>query len=203
MKNRVFIMTGEVSGDLHASRLVRSLKALDNSIDFYGVGGCEMEREGVSLLYNISQFEAFGIVQPILNLRFYKNALNSIRRFIQEKSIDTVILTDFPGFNMMLASRLKKDNVKVIYYISPQIWAWRYSRIKKIKKYIDAMIVLYPFEETLYRKEEVRAFFEGNPLVDIVDERLRENNDIDEKISSPCICLLPGSRISEIGRAHV
>ena len=164
MKNKVFIMTGEASGDLHASRLVRSLKSLDNTIDFYGVGGSEMKRDGVSLLYNISQFEAFGIVQPLLNLRFYKNALKNIRRFVQNNSIDTVILTDLPGFNLALARRLKKDNVKVIYYISPQIWAWRYSRIKKIKKYVNAMIVLYPFEETMYRRRRFAPFLQEIPL---------------------------------------
>ncbi|MBN2402454.1 MAG: lipid-A-disaccharide synthase [Spirochaetes bacterium] len=195
---KVFIMTGETSGDVHAGMLVNAVKNLNNEIDFYGVGGENLKKENVKLLYNYKDFACMGIIEPLLKLRFYKNALQNIYGFILSKKINSVILVDFPGFNLRLAEKLKKNNIKIIYYISPQIWAWHYSRIKKIKKYIDAMIVLYPFEEEIYRREGVRAFFTGNPLIDIVKEKSADACDIAVKPANIYIGLLPGSRLSEV-----
>ena len=199
MKKNIFILAGEASGDLHASILVRGIRELDGGLSFSGVGGPKMSDEGVSLLYDCTQFSSMGIVEPLLKLRFYRNALKNILNHISEKNIDTVILVDYPGFNLHLAGRIKKKlKVKIIYYVSPQIWAWNYSRIKKIKKYIDAMIVFYPFEHEMYSREGVRSFFLGNPLVDIVADNLNKADELNIKIEKPCIALLPGSRVSEL-----
>ncbi len=195
-------MTGEASGDLHGSMLVNALKKTDSSLDFYGVGGAKLKKENVDLLYDYSDFTSMGIIEPLLKLRFYKIALKNILDFIFSNRIFNIILIDFPGFNLLLAKKLKKytDRVRVIYYISPQIWAWHYSRIKKIKKYVDAMIVLYPFEKEIYRKEGVNAYFAGNPLVDIVSEKLSAAKRLSLGTGKMIIGLLPGSRALEMKR---
>ncbi|MBN2038418.1 MAG: lipid-A-disaccharide synthase [Spirochaetes bacterium] len=199
---KIFVMAGEASGDIHAGRLVSALKRLSSSLTFFGVGGEQLKKEGVELIYDYSDFVSMGFVEPVLKLFFYRKALKNIPVFITENHIDTVILIDFPGFNLQLAQQLKKKNIKVIYYISPQIWAWHYSRIKKIRKNVDAMIVFYPFEEEIYRKEGVRAYFAGNPLVDNVAIGLEQGDEILYDSNHPLICLMPGSRVSEIQR-HV
>jgi lipid-A-disaccharide synthase len=201
-KKKIFIMTGEASGDMHGSMLVRAIKKTDKSLDFYGVGGSKLKKENVNLLYNYANFTSMGIIEPLLKLRFYKVALQNILEFIVSNRIYNVILIDFPGFNLLLAKKLKKyaGDIKIIYYISPQLWAWHYSRIKKIKKYVDAMIVLYPFEEEMYRKEGINAFFTGNPLVDIVSKKIDTAKGLVPRSGKMIIGLLPGSRVSEVKR---
>src|SRR4030042_1167189 len=135
MDKNIFIMSGQASGDLHGGLLVGALKKLNYDLFFSGVGGKKMEAEGVELLYEYSRFTSMGFIEPLLKILFYKKALKQIIEYILKKQIDTSILIDFPGFNLLLAKKLKKYKIKIIYYISPQIWAWHYSRIKKIKKY--------------------------------------------------------------------
>jgi lipid-A-disaccharide synthase len=202
MKKKIFIMTGEASGEMHGYMLVKALKKLNNSLDFYGVGGTKLKKEKVELLYKYADFTSMGIIEPLFKLRFYKTAMNNILKFILLNKIETVILIDFPGFNLLLAKKLKryKKDIKIIYYISPQLWAWHYSRIKKIQSCIDAMVVIYPFEEEMYRKEGIKAFFAGNPLVDIVSDKLAESRDIAFEPMKTYIGLLPGSRLSEVKR---
>lgn len=199
-EKRIFIMAGEASGDLHGSMLVNSLKKLDDKLIFFGVGGIKLEQEGTALLYNYSQFSSMGFLQPVFKLWFYRNMLKKIPSFIIDNGIDTTILIDYPGFNLLLAERLKRNGIRVIYYISPQIWAWHYSRIEKIKRYVDAIIVIYPFEEKMYRDEGIRSFFVGNPLIDIVSDGVRKGKAINFRTKPPCIGLLPGSRVSEVKR---
>lgn len=198
MKKKIFIMAGEASGDLHAGILAGALRKIDSNLDIYGVGGNELKKQNACLIYDYSEFASVGIADSLLKLRFYRSALKKICAFINNEGIDTVILVDFPGFNLLLAKRLKKTGIKIIYYISPQIWAWHYSRIKSIRRNINAMVVLYPFEEELYKKEGVRAFFAGNPLVDTVQEKLNSEFKITGSLNRPVIGLLPGSRITEI-----
>ncbi len=198
---KIFVMTGEASGDLHAQILIRELKTLDKSLMFSGVGGDRMREESVELLYDYARFTGIGMVEPLFKLLFYKKALKKIIKYISDSKIDVVILVDFPGFNLLLAKRLRQSNitnVRIIYYISPQIWAWHYSRINSIRKNIDAIIVFYAFEEDLYKKEGVRVFFEGNPLIDKVNETLKEAEKLDSIPGRPLICLLPGSRDTEV-----
>jgi lipid-A-disaccharide synthase len=201
-KKQIFIMTGEASGDMHGSMLVKALKKHTKALDFYGVGGTKLIKEKVNLLYNYANFTSMGITEPLLKLRFYKMAMDHILDFIISYNIYNVILIDFPGFNLLLAKKIKKykSSVKIIYYISPQLWAWHYSRIKKIKRYIDAMVVLYPFEEEMYKKEGIKAFFAGNPLVDIVLDKLDKSNGKTIGARGTCISMLPGSRLSEVKR---
>jgi lipid-A-disaccharide synthase len=202
MQKKVFMVAGEASGDLHGSMLVRHIKKKYRGFTFYGVGGRELEKEGMQILYNCSEFTAMGIVEPLLKIRFYKKALGDISSFIISNGINTVILIDFPGFNLRLARILRKRGIRIIYYISPQIWAWHYSRIKTIKKYVHAIIVFYPFEADIYEREGVRAYFVGNPLLDIVSEKLERGAKLNLNLNKPAIAILPGSRISEAER-HV
>ncbi|MFH0975755.1 MAG: lipid-A-disaccharide synthase [Spirochaetota bacterium] len=197
---KIFIMAGEASGDMHGGLLVNAIKKLSKDIGFYGVGGENLNKEKVKLIYNYKDFASMGMIEPLLKLSFYKKALNNILEFVLSKGINTVILIDFPGFNLRLAEKLKKSNIQIIYYISPQIWAWHYSRIEKIKKYVDAMIVLYPFEEEIYRKEGVKVFFAGNPLVDLVSSGLSGARSTAAGSTGRCIGILPGSRLSEVKR---
>jgi lipid-A-disaccharide synthase len=200
MQKKIFVVAGEASADLHGSMLVRYIKKKYGNFTFYGVGGRELEREGMLILYESSEFTAMGVIEPLLKLRFYKRALKKISSFIIENNIDNVILIDFPGFNLRLARILKKRGIRIIYYISPQIWAWHYSRIKTIKKYVHSIIVFYPFEAEIYEKEGVRAYFVGNPLLDIVREKLEQGTELNLNLNKPTIALLPGSRISEAER---
>lgn len=193
-------MAGEPSGDIHGAILVNSLKKMNDNLEYYGVGGSKLEEEGVSLLYNYSKFSTMGFVEPLLKFLFYQKVLRKIIEFIKENEIFAVILIDFPGFNLLLAERIKKIDIKVLYYISPQIWAWHYSRIKRVKKFVDAIIVLYPFEEELYRKEGIKSFFVGNPLVDIVNDKIKIGKEVEVDPTVLCIGVLPGSRISEAKR---
>ncbi len=200
MQKKVFIVAGEASGDLHGSMLVRHIKKKHRGYAFYGVGGRKLEKEGMQILYDCKEFTAMGIVEPLLKIRFYKKALGKISSFIIKNGINTVILIDFPGFNLRLARILRKRGIRIIYYISPQIWAWHYSRIKTIKKYVHALIVLYPFEAEIYEKEGIRAYFVGNPLLDIVSEKLEREAKLNLGLHKPAIAILPGSRISEAER---
>lgn len=200
MQRKVFIVAGEASGDLHGSMLVRHIKKKYRGFTFYGIGGRELEKAGMQILYASSAFTAMGVVEPLLKIRFYTKALREIPRFIAGNGIKTVILIDFPGFNLRLARILHKRGIRIIYYISPQIWAWHYSRIKTIKKYVYALIVFYPFEAKIYERENVRAYFVGNPLLDIVREKLKLGAKLDLDLRRPVIAILPGSRVSEAER---
>lgn len=200
MKSEIFILAGEASGDLHGAMLVKQIAGTYPGYTFSGIGGSELKRAGVHLLYDYADFTAMGIVEPLLKIRFYARALREIPALIRSRNISTAILIDFPGFNLRLARKLAEQQVRVLYYISPQIWAWHYTRIRQIRKYVHAIIVFYPFEEELYRSAGVRAYFLGNPLVDIVQQRLASAGSLNETLSKPAIALLPGSRISEAKR---
>jgi len=197
MKDEIFILAGEASGDLHGAMLVKHITGISPGYTFCGIGGSELRREGVHLLHDYADFTAMGIVEPLLKIRFYARELREIPALIRGRGISTAILIDFPGFNLRLARKLAEQQVRVLYYISPQIWAWHYARIRQIKKYVYAIIVFYPFEEGMYRNAGVRAHFLGNPLVDIVQQRLASAGPLNDTLAKPVIALLPGSRISE------
>jgi len=169
-------MTGEASGDMHGALLVRNINAQSAEYEFAGIGGAEMESEGVELLHHYSIFSAMGVVEPLLKLRFYITSIKKLAGYIVENKIKNVILIDIPSFNIPLAQKIKEfdPSVKILYYISPQLWAWHYSRIYKMKRLLHSIVVLYPFETDMYRKEGIRAYFLGNPIVDsVIKKRTR------------------------------
>lgn len=204
--NRVFIVAGETSGDIHASFLVREMKNIVPGLEFTGMGGDMMSAEGVKLLAHIKDFSMMGFIEVVKHIPDINRLLKATLRRINQDKIPLVILVDYPGFNLNLAEKLRKSNPrspKIFYYISPQVWAWRERRIPKIAKMVDRMVVILPFEEDIYSATELDVRFVGHPLIDeMVDFSDRGDffarHNLDE--AKPLIALLPGSRRQEVRR---
>lgn len=197
------VSAGEASGDLHAANLVKALHKIDPSILVTGMGGDKLREVGVELLVDCADIAVVGIVEVLANYRLIKRALNKLADAIRNSPPDLLILVDYQEFNFRLAKIAKRQGVKVLFYISPQVWAWRPHRVHKIGKLIDMMAVLFPFEEKFYRNANVPVSFVGHPLVDEArpDKTRAEcfsayHIDADKKV----IGLFPGSRKGEIKR---
>ena len=198
-KKCVMIIAGEASGDHHGSRLVTSMLARDPSIYFMGIGGRALRKAGVRIFVEASTLGVVGITEVLSKGRSLLKGLSTASGLIRFLNPDLLILIDFPDFNLYMAAKAKKLGIPVLYYVSPQIWAWRQGRIKKIKKRVDHMAVILPFEEAFYREHDVPATFVGHPLLD--DRTLRHDNQkADTGNEKPMIGLLPGSRDKEVSR---
>ncbi len=201
LKKRIIIVAGEPSGDLHAANLVKAIKSINPQTEFFGLGGKKMEEAGVEVLFNLANLAVVGFVEVLKNLKKIKLAFRLILEKADQVLPDAAILVDYPGFNLRLAKELKKRNIKIIYYISPQIWAWGIKRVKTIKQVVDKMLVVFKFEEELYKKFAIDSLFIGHPLLDAVkpqtsrDDFLRDNGLAAGKLT---IGLMPGSRSREV-----
>ncbi|MFN7170998.1 MAG: lipid-A-disaccharide synthase [Candidatus Omnitrophota bacterium] len=199
----IFIVAGETSGDLHGYLLVKALKKLNPQIKFCGAGGYLMEKEGIEIYHNLLELAVVGFWEVVKNLRKFRQIFKFLVKKIEEVKPDLVILIDFPGFNLRFAKEVKKRKIKLVYYISPQVWAWGKNRIKLIKKFVDKVIVIFKFEEDLYKSYGIDAVFVGHPLLDIVKPSDKKNRLLGKyKIDSlkRIISLLPGSREIEVKR---
>ena len=197
------IVAGEASGDIYGANLVLSLKKLAPDIIFSGIGGPEMEKAGVNILYQASEMAVVGITEIIPKMRYIFRALRRLKSVLKIIPPDLLILIDYPGFNLNLAFKARSLGIPVLYYIPPQVWAWRKRRIKKISKRTNRIAVILPFEEEFYRKYGTVEYV-GHPLQDIASPK-RDNNEIKESLgisskSGPILGLLPGSRTQEIAR---
>jgi len=202
-KKRIMIIAGEASGDIQAAHLIRAIKSIEPHIEIFGVGGQEMKEQGVEIIYDIVELAVVGFVEVIKHLRTFKNILERLLILLEVKRPDVVILVDYPGFNLRFARYVKEKNIPVVYYIGPQIWAWGKKRIVEIKKYVDKMIVIFGFEEEIYKEGGVKVSFVGHPFLDIVRPKLKKEEIIKRlhlKHPSKKIALLPGSREKEITR---
>ncbi len=209
-KNEIFISAGDFSGDMHAAFLVKNFrKYCDDSVVFSGIGGTFLENEKINFLSNIVNQQGFGFGFGIIKKYFYfKNILfNLIEPYLKKniENIKMVILVDFYGFNIYLAEVAKKLGIKVVYYICPQIWASRKNRIKKIKKFVDVVIPILPFEKNIYDLEKIEVHYFGNPLIDIINESIQKEkkfddleNTFDFNENKKLIGLMPGSRLNEV-----
>jgi lipid-A-disaccharide synthase len=198
---KVMIMAGEASGDLHGSNLVREIRRQDPSIAFYGVGSRKMKDAGVQLLADASEISVVGATEVLTHLRPLCRVFNSLKRFLDQERPDLLILIDFPDFNIMLGKKAKKMGIPVLYYISPQVWAWRKKRIKTIAELVKAIIVVFPFEVALYKGAGVDVRFVGHPLTDIVQSPYNQAEAKAQFGLAPekrTIAILPGSRTREI-----
>ena len=200
----IMILTGELSGDLHAGHLVKEIKQLNTSIYFSGIGGIHLENQKVDLFYNISNLSAMGITEVLMQFGQIKKAFDLFKEKLRENTPDLMILVDYPGFNLK-AAQFAKDhyNIKILYYITPKVWAWKKSRLKKIKKYVDHAALILPFEEKIYKKACIPSTYVGNPLMDEYPETvskpfLRSTHLLSKNKDSVTIGLLPGSRKAEI-----
>lgn len=200
---QVLIVAGEASGDHHAARLVEELHQIDPSVHFAGIGGERMKKAGVEILVDSADMAVVGLVEVLANYRFLKSVLDQMRDELRQRRPDMLILVDYPDFNLRLAKTAKELGIKVLYYISPQIWAWRQKRVFKIKKLVDMMAVVFPFEVPFYEQAGVPVRFVGHPLVDEVRSKLSHEQAEQEfglDSSRPVLGLFPGSRRSEIKR---
>ena len=198
-KNKtIFIIAGESSGDLHGAGVMGEMKAIDQSIVFIGLGGKRMAQHGLQSLVPIEKLAVMGFWEVVKNIFFFIKLKKIILQKIDLEQPDKIILIDYPGFNLSIAKNIKqKFNIPIIYYISPQLWAWKEKRIETIKKYIDKMIVVFPFEKDWYHKRGVDVEFFGHPLVDTSKQYQYPKQDYSGSIN---IALCPGSREQEIKR---
>ena len=163
---KIMIVAGEVSGDLHGAGLIQSLNRENEKNDFFGIGGAKMMRENFRPYFSVDDLQSHGLIELIRHLpRLYKILIKMCTIMKNEKP-SILILIDYPGFNLKLAACAKKMGIKVIFFNSPQIWAWRKRRINTIKRVVDKMIVLYPFEEKIYKEAQIDVSYVGHPLID-------------------------------------
>jgi lipid-A-disaccharide synthase len=201
---KYYIISGEASGDLHASNLAKHLFGNDPQTQIRAWGGDLLRKQGAEVVKDYKDLAFMGFVEVALNLRTIFKNLDFCKKDILSYQPDVVILVDYPGFNLRMAKFLHKNGFKVFYYISPQVWAWHKSRIKSIKKYIDEMFVILPFEKDFYAKHNFSVHYLGHPLLDEVLENkknlVKSTLSSDLGLQKPIIAILPGSRKQEILR---
>ena len=191
---KLAIVAGEASGDLHASEVIRELKRLEPSLELFGIGGDLLAREGTTLLHHASEIGFIGLFNVLRHLPMFRKIFRELMERIEAEKPDAVLLVDYPGFNLRVARRAKELGLRVVYYISPQVWAWRKGRVRHIARYVDRMIVLFPFEEEFYREHEVPVTYVGHPLIEQLAGVKRTQRSDDELR----VALLPGSRRQEV-----
>lgn len=188
---------------MHGAHLAEAIKSMDGSIQIFGMGGEKMKTAGVEIIYDIVDMAVVGFIEVIKHYRQFKEIFDNLLKKIEINRPDAVVLIDYPGFNLRLAKKLKERNIRVIYYISPQIWAWGKGRIRLIKKYVDKMIVILKFEEDIYKKYGVDATFIGHPLIDVAKPHMSRKDflktcNLSDGLKT--VALLPGSREKEVER---
>ncbi len=197
------IVAGEVSGDMRAAELVEALHAIDPSLRFNGVGGDHMRKAGVEPFADITELAVIGFVEVAKHYGRIRKVFYQVLNEVDRTRPSAVILVDYPGFNLRLARKLKEKNIKVIYYVSPQVWAWKEKRVKTIKEVVDKMMVLFAFEQEFYKKHKMDVEYVGHPLIDEVKTTAKPQDAlraIGLDPAKPAVGLLPGSRDKEISR---
>ena len=201
---KYYIITGEASGDLHASNLMKAIVEKDNDAEFRFWGGDNMKNVGGTLVKHIKDLAFMGFVEVIMNIRTIAKNMKFCKQDILDFQPDVLILVDYPGFNLRIAEFAHQKSIKIHYYISPQIWAWKQNRVHKIKKVVDQMYCILPFEKEFYKKFDVDVNYVGHPLIDAIYDfkktalsksEFLEKNQLKDK---PILAILPGSRNQEI-----
>ncbi len=199
---KYYIIAGEASGDLHAANLMKAIKKEDPSAKFRFWGGDLMQQQGGELVKHYRDLAFMGFLEVLLNIVTIVKNLKFCKKDILDFAPDVLILVDYPGFNLRIAEFAHKQKIKTVYYISPQVWAWKQGRVKKIKKVVDKMLVILPFEKDFYKKFGMEVDFVGHPLLDALQQEkylpekaFREKNNLPDK---PLVALLPGSRKQEV-----
>jgi len=202
---RIMIAAGEASGDLHGSNLVRVALSFNPDLKFYGIGGEKLKAAGVDLYFDLEHQGLFGLTEIVTSLRNTLRILRTLKKSLHEEKPAALVLIDYPDFNLSLAKTAKRLGIPVFYYISPQIWAWRRGRVKKIKRFVDRMAVVFPFEVDFYQQYGLEVSFVGHPLLDVMTPP-RPKAEVKVELgfdpSRPLLALLPGSRLTEI-RQHL
>jgi lipid-A-disaccharide synthase len=200
---RIMIIAGEVSGDMHGAGVVRGLKRLYPEADIFGVGGDRMKAEHMELVFHIRELSVMGFWEVVKHLPAIRVVRKTLEALLKYRRPDVLLLIDYPGFNLRFAKVAKRDGIKIVYYISPQVWAWNPGRVRKMRGIIDEMVVVFPFEVPYYEKEHVPVTFVGHPLLETLEEpqsatQFRTRYGLRE--DKPVVGLFPGSRKQEIER---
>lgn len=197
----IMLVAGEASGDHHGAALIRELKRQAPKARLFGFGGAEMARSGMDLRLDLAEKSVIGFVEVLKHLGFFRKAFGLAVKLLKEEKPDLLILIDYPGFNLRLAEQARALNIKICYYVSPQVWAWKASRVPKMARLLDKMLVTFPFEKAIYDRAGLECAFVGNPLVDLVKPsspkaawRRMQGVGLKKKL----IGLLPGSREQEV-----
>lgn len=203
---KYYIIAGEASGDLHGSNLMKGLNQVDPNPEYRIWGGELMQTQGGKLVKHYKDLAVMGFVEVLLNAKTIKKNMAFCKQDMLRYKPDVLILIDYPGFNLRMAEFAHLNGIKVFYYISPKVWAWKKSRVKKIKQFVDKMFVIFPFEPDWYKQYNYDVIFEGNPLLDAVNEELQHKSSFNDFIqenyleNKPIIALVPGSRKQEIAK---
>jgi lipid-A-disaccharide synthase len=197
---KYYIIAGEASGDLHASNLMQGIKDVDSQADFRFFGGDLMAKKGGTLVKHYREMAFMGFWEVLVNLRKISHNLNHCKKDIKTYNPDVVILVDYPGFNLRIAKFAKNEGFKVFYYIAPKVWAWKKSRVKTIKKFVDKLFVIFPFEVDFFRKHGIEVIYRGNPTIDAITSKPKDPNFISSNNLpyKPIIAVLCGSRVQEV-----
>jgi lipid-A-disaccharide synthase len=200
---KILLVAGETSGDLHGAHLVEAIHQIDPEVQLVGVGGEHLARKGMKILYHSQSLAVVGITEVLFKLRTILKALKGLKKSLDQEKPNLIVLIDFPDFNLRLAKIAHQKGIPVLYYISPQIWAWRPGRVKLIAERVKKMVVFFPFEVPLYKAARVDVEWVGHPLVDIVKPTLSKEEAFRKFGLDPqrrTVGLLPGSRIREVER---
>ncbi|MFC1698784.1 lipid-A-disaccharide synthase [Candidatus Omnitrophota bacterium] len=203
MSKKIVIVAGEASGDAHSASLIQALKNINPDLEISGMGGEKMRSAGARIQIDLAELAIIGFTDVLANFKKIKTAFKQLLAEIDSVKPAAVILVDYPGFNLKLAKEIKKRNIPVIYYISPQIWAWWPGRIKNIKRCVDKMIVLFEFEQKLYQDHGIDATFVGHPLLDSASVTTSKDEFLKKlglTVQKKTIGLIPGSRKMEVER---
>lgn len=193
---KYYIIAGEASGDLHGSNLIKAIHQEDSQAEIRCWGGDRMQQAGATLVKHYRDLAFMGFVEVALHIRKIFKNISFCKKDIAAFQPDVLVLIDYPGFNLRMASWAKKQGLKVAYYISPQVWAWKESRVATIKRSVDKMLVILPFEQAFYKKHHFETVFTGHPLTEVIAEELQKPSIATTE--KPVIALLPGSRSQEI-----
>ena len=196
---KYYIIAGEASGDLHGSNLIKELRKLDHDAEICAWGGDKMKNAGAQLVKHYRELAFMGFIEVIKNLPTILDNLKFCKQDILLFQPDVLVLIDYPGFNLRIAKWAKEHHLKIIYYISPQVWAWKEGRVKSIKQVVDKMLVILPFEEKFYQQWNYKVEYVGHPLVQVVNEFLGTHPK-STIVDKPVIALLPGSRKQEVAK---
>ncbi|MDY6862689.1 MAG: lipid-A-disaccharide synthase, partial [Thermodesulfobacteriota bacterium] len=202
---KILFVAGEASGDLHGGNLIRSLKSFEGTLYCYGVGGENMRKAGAEIVFNYSRIAVVGATEIFTHLKAIIKVFHWLKRSIRNDRPDLLVLIDYPELNIRLAKYARKRNIKVVYYISPQIWAWRRKRAEKLGRWVTKMLLILPFEADFYKNTELDVEFVGHPLLDEIRDdvkseqiEIKKSFDLDE--DRIVIGLLPGSRKKEVAK---
>jgi lipid-A-disaccharide synthase len=195
------VVAGEVSGDQHAARLVRDVRAIRGDVEWFGIGGDALRREGVRTVVDAREMAVVGFVEVAARFSFFRRIFRQMVDLLETEKPDALLLVDYPGFNLRLAAKAKALGIPVLYYVSPQVWAWHKSRIPKMAKIIDLLMVIFPFEVDVFRGTGLKTVFVGHPLVESVKRTLAApSKELPWPPGERRVGLLPGSRRQEIAR---